>query len=111
MLVENTKYGIHTGDIYRTQYSKERVGTKEFADAVIERLGQKPSKLKPVKYNKGVNIGVSVDEKPAEEGAEGIDVFIDWIESNRDANVIGDRLLSDASTSKLKLKLFRTEEY
>ena len=104
--LKTLEYGIHTGDIYRTQYSKERVGTKEFADAVIERLGQKPSKLKPVKYNKGVNIGVSVDEKPAKKKElKGVDVFIDWIESNRDANVIGDRLLSDASTSKLKLKL------
>lgn len=98
--------GIHTGDIYRAQHSKERVGTKEFADAVIDRLGQKPSKLKAVKYNEDVKIEVKVDEKPAKKKElKGVDVFIDWRESNRDANVIGDRLLNDASTDKLKLKL------
>ena len=42
--------GVHTKDIYREGVSKERVGTQAFADAVIARLGQKPSVLKPVAY-------------------------------------------------------------
>lgn len=42
--------GIHTGDVYTEGLSKQRVGTAAFADAVIERLGQKPSQLKPVDY-------------------------------------------------------------
>jgi isocitrate dehydrogenase len=42
--------GIHTCDIFREGVSKQRVGTKEFAKAVVERLGQAPSKLKPVSY-------------------------------------------------------------
>jgi isocitrate dehydrogenase len=38
--------GIHTGDIFRDpEYSKERVGTKGFTDAVIERLGDAPATL------------------------------------------------------------------
>lgn len=41
--------GIHTGDIYRDGVSKKKVGTKEFADAVIKNLGNEPAKLK--KYN------------------------------------------------------------
>lgn len=98
--------GIHTGDIYSSKHSTARVGTKEFADAVIDRLGQKPSKLKSVKYNEDVKIEVKVDEKPAmKKELKGVDVFIDWRESNRDADVIGDRLLNVASTDKLKLKL------
>jgi Isocitrate/isopropylmalate dehydrogenase len=32
--------GIHTSDIYNPQYTKQKVGTQEFAQAVIERLGQ-----------------------------------------------------------------------
>lgn len=43
--------GIHTYDIFREGVSQTKVGTKEFADAVIERMGQKPSQLKPVHYH------------------------------------------------------------
>ena len=42
--------GIHTYDIYTEGVSKEKVGTKEFAQAVVARLGQKPEKLKAVSY-------------------------------------------------------------
>ena len=38
--------GIHTGDVYKEGTSKQRVGTDGFADAVIERLGQKPTHFK-----------------------------------------------------------------
>jgi isocitrate dehydrogenase len=40
--------GIHTYDIFEASVSKEKVGTKEFASAVIARLGKKPEKLKAV---------------------------------------------------------------
>jgi len=98
--------GIHTGDIYQEGISTQRVGTKEFADAVIDRLGQKPTKLKAVKYNENVQIEVKVDEKPAKKKElVGVDVFIDWREDNRNPDIIGDRLLNNASTDRLKLKL------
>ncbi|HZG01756.1 MAG TPA: NADP-dependent isocitrate dehydrogenase, partial [Chitinophagales bacterium] len=42
--------GIHTGDVYTEGYSKEKVGTKRFAEAVIERLGGVPKKFKPITY-------------------------------------------------------------
>src|SRR5438445_61980 len=42
--------GVHTYDIYDEQTSKQKVGTKEFAQAVVQRLGQKPHTLKPVIY-------------------------------------------------------------
>lgn len=44
--------GIHTYDIFREKTSKQKVGTQEFAQAVIARLGQKPQTLKPVSYGK-----------------------------------------------------------
>jgi len=98
--------GIHTGDIYRANRSVKKVGTKEFADAVIERLGQKPEKLKAVEYRNDVLISINVPEKPAmKKELVGIDVFIDWRESDRDPNVIGDKLLNEGSTDRLKLKL------
>jgi isocitrate dehydrogenase len=42
--------GVHTYDVYTEGVSTIKVGTKEFAAAVIERLGQKPNILKPVTY-------------------------------------------------------------
>ena len=45
--------GIHTYDIFTEGVSTQKVGTKEFAAAVIERLGQKPNTLKPVTYKRG----------------------------------------------------------
>src|ERR1700690_79857 len=44
--------GVHTYDIYTEGVSTRKVGTKEFAQAVIARLGQKPNRLKPVAYAK-----------------------------------------------------------
>ncbi len=35
--------GIHTYDIFKPSISKEKVGTKEFAAAIIERIGQQPA--------------------------------------------------------------------
>src|SRR5438876_10068528 len=42
--------GIHTYDIYVESVSKQKVGTKEFTEAVIARLGQEPHMLKAVHY-------------------------------------------------------------
>src|SRR5918996_3547427 len=38
--------GVHTYDIYKEGASREKVGTKEFADAVAQRVGQAPQTLK-----------------------------------------------------------------
>ena len=42
--------GIHTYDIFAEGISKQKVGTKEFAAAVVARLGQKPQTLKAISY-------------------------------------------------------------
>src|SRR6476619_7197540 len=44
--------GIHTYDVYDERVSKQKVGTKEFAEAVSERIGQTPQILKARKYSK-----------------------------------------------------------
>src|SRR6266481_6893778 len=43
--------GIHTYDIFDERVSKQKVGTKEFARAVVERVGRKPEKFKVVSYS------------------------------------------------------------
>jgi isocitrate dehydrogenase len=42
--------GIHTYDIFEEGIIKQKVGTKEFAQAVVKRMGQKPEKLAAVSY-------------------------------------------------------------
>src|ERR1700731_1774356 len=42
--------GIHTYDIFADGISRQKVGTKEFSRAVVERMGKKPEKLKAVSY-------------------------------------------------------------
>ncbi|MGQ9644724.1 MAG: NADP-dependent isocitrate dehydrogenase [Ignavibacterium sp.] len=78
--------GIHTYDIFKEGISKEKVGTKEFADAVIARLGQKPSQLKSVHYEKGSTLKLpKYVRKPAsKKELIGVDLFVHWRNSNPD---------------------------
>jgi isocitrate dehydrogenase len=74
--------GIHTYDIFKAATSKQKVGTKEFADAVIERLGQEPAKFKPARYATGPSaagapVVLTVFPAPKKETV-GVDVFLDW---------------------------------
>ncbi|MFZ4585754.1 MAG: NADP-dependent isocitrate dehydrogenase [Acidimicrobiia bacterium] len=72
--------GIHTYDIYDPEISKEKVGTREFADAVIARIGQRPSTLAAVTYPATEEpISIVVAERDAADKVQvGIDVFLDW---------------------------------
>ncbi len=84
--------GIHTSDIYRDGLSEREVGTRKFADAVIQRLGKTPQQLQAVQY-KGKGINVAVKKSPASvKSLNGVDVFLDWDEDNRDPNVLGKKL-------------------
>ncbi len=77
--------GIHTYDIYLEGTSKQKVGTKEFADAVAARLGKKPEKLKQASYSKAPKqtVGHAFLEKPrARKELIGVDVFLQWNERN-----------------------------
>lgn len=73
--------GIHTGDIYSATYSKQKVGTQAFAEAVIARLGQKPTHFKPVDYKPGAYAKIECyGERPrtiSEKALVGVDIFID----------------------------------
>lgn len=42
--------GIHTYDIFKDGKSRQKVGTREFGQAIIKRLGQKPTSLKEAVY-------------------------------------------------------------
>ncbi|HSX10888.1 MAG TPA: NADP-dependent isocitrate dehydrogenase [Chlamydiales bacterium] len=69
--------GIHTYDIFKTNISKQKVGTSEFGAAVIKNLGQKPSQLKPVAYGQAAEslIHIHAPSFPKRQ-LIGVDVFI-----------------------------------
>lgn len=105
-LMKTLEDGIHTGDVYTENMSKQKVGTAEFAQAIIERLGQQPEHLKAVSYNKEqppIHIKIS-DTPPATKKLVGVDVFIDWTGSTRNANELGDAL-SKLAGDNMKLKM------
>ncbi len=72
--------GIHTYDIYKEGTSKQKVGTKEFAQAVIANLGQKPTILKPVSYanNAALSLPKYQRKSPMKKELMGVDLFVHW---------------------------------
>ncbi|MDR7132114.1 isocitrate dehydrogenase [Algoriphagus sp. 4150] len=98
--------GIHTGDIYQEGLSTKKAGTEEFANAVIERLGQVPSSMIPASFDKDttpMNVFVSPVTKANKE-LIGVDVFVDWDEPGRDPQVLGEKL-RQANADGLQLTL------
>jgi isocitrate dehydrogenase len=98
--------GVHTYDIFDESVSKQKVGTKEFAQAVITRLGKKPHDLPAVTYKQNGNDGNFAEETIVKERSDtrkdlvGVDVFLDWSQTSPD--VLGEAL-SKATTEGLKL--------
>lgn len=96
--------GIHTYDIYREGISREKVGTREFADAVISNLGHKPQVLKEVKYaeNKKFDLPKYQRKAPKSKELVGVDVFVNWRGVNPD-DLAG--MLQKLSNQKLHLSM------
>ncbi len=71
--------GIHTYDIFKEGLSKEKVGTKEFAHAVVKNLGEKPQDLPAISYHTSKKIialhPVSVPQVVKRE-LVGVDIFV-----------------------------------
>ncbi|MCA9788690.1 MAG: NADP-dependent isocitrate dehydrogenase, partial [Cyanobacteria bacterium HKST-UBA05] len=105
-LLKTLEDGVHTYDLYKEGTSTRKVGTSEFADAVIERLGQRPEKLKAVTYNTQV---AQTQPKqtwktlpPRKKELVGIDVFLDWKAGTaQDLGQTLEGLSTDALTFKL----------
>lgn len=84
--------GVHTYDIYKEGISKQKVGTKEFAQAVIQNLGSKPSILKEVSFAKDVVLNLPKYVKKPSKNKElvGVDLFVHWNGTN--PNEIAEKL-------------------
>ncbi len=96
--------GIHTYDIFKEGVSKQKVGTKEFAAAVINNLNSKPTILKSVSYAKNAALKLpKYQRKPsAIKKLEGVDLFVHW--TGNDPNELSN-IISKINSSMLKLSM------
>ena len=97
--------GFHTADIHDSEQSKQKLGTQAFADAVIERLGQRPEKLAAVDYPEDstpikVELGPS---QSAKKTLDGVDVFVCCQDRNPDT--LGSNLETATGQQSLALKM------
>lgn len=97
--------GIHTYDIFKEGVSKEKVGTKEFAQAVVARLEQKPKVFPAVHYDKNIPMVLPKYKKrqPAKKELVGVDIFVHWNGTNADelANMVQKLNFSDIKLSMI----------
>jgi isocitrate dehydrogenase len=97
--------GVHTYDIYKPNISKEKVGTKEFAQAVIDRLGQKPKTFKEAHFSTPKNLAKEHkgDGKgDSKKALVGIDVFVDFHE---DVEALQKKISASGNNNDLSLTM------
>lgn len=95
--------GIHTYDVYKEGTSREKAGTSEFADAVIERLGLEPEKLRKVSYEpKQLAIKPYARKEKAVKQLVGVDIFVhyDGLDPEKLATA-----MAELKTDQLKLSM------
>jgi isocitrate dehydrogenase len=98
--------GVHTGDIYKEGLSTNKVGTKEFTKAVIDRIGKKPENLAVKSYPKGEGgliLPPALPYEPIEKTLIGVDVYVEYGDIDRASG-------SDALASKARQALFEGVE-
>jgi len=96
--------GVHTYDVYKEGTSVKKVGTKEFADAVIENLGKKPATLKPVNFANGSALTLKpyVRKAAAKKELVGVDLFVHWNGTNPDELA---KKVKEIETEKVQLSM------
>ncbi|MCD6036101.1 MAG: NADP-dependent isocitrate dehydrogenase [Rickettsiales bacterium] len=104
--------GIHTVDMYNEEFSKQKVGTMDFAEAVVERLYKKPSTFTPIEYRHEQEDHLPLHlhiEPPAhieEKQLVGVDIFIQWEVPTVD--FLAQKIQEYTENASLKLQLIST---
>jgi isocitrate dehydrogenase len=96
--------GYHTADIYSKEFSKDLLGTKEFAEKIIENLENVPKYLQAVLPPKNAIITLPIYNRKARKDKKllGVDVFVHW--DGFDANKLAS-LLKGIETDELQLSM------
>jgi len=105
-LFKTIEDGIHTYDIYNEKTSSKKVGTAEFTDAIISRLGSKPTKLpisnfKEISENSTKKTNIYKEEVAKDKKLIGFDLFIDWQDEFEDLI----SLINSIESEKLEIKI------
>jgi isocitrate dehydrogenase len=96
--------GVHTNDIYDPVMSTKRVGTKEFAEAIIANLGKKPKQLPEVAFKNNTPLVLpKYQRRPSrDKKVVGVDLFVDWHGYN--ANELAEKL-QNLNNEELELSM------
>jgi len=96
--------GIHTYDIYDEKSSKKKVGTSDFAEAIIHNLGKKPGLLKEAVTTTKTALSLPKYKRKASADKKlvGVDVFVYW--NGYDPNEIATKIQKLENTH-LKLSM------
>jgi isocitrate dehydrogenase len=95
--------GVHTYDIFKEGISREKVGTREFAQAVAARLGKKPETLRAVEYASAPKMNLQPPKRRprADKKTIGVDVFVQFSGAPDDLG----KKMESAADGTLKLVL------
>ena len=99
-LLATLEDGIHTADIHSEGSPTAPVGTRAFADAVIEHLGSSPQVLpaaRPIAAADFTTLRPVPTRINATKKLVGVDIFLDWDESGRDPSVLAAQLTTLAN--------------
>lgn len=102
-LMKTIEDGFRTGDIYEGKEGTTKVGTKEFADAIISRMGEKPNTLKSPELSRPKPIVLKKPDHLEKKELVGVDIFIDSFD-DRNPETLGKKLI-ELSEGILKLKM------
>ncbi|MEE4305078.1 MAG: NADP-dependent isocitrate dehydrogenase [Wenzhouxiangella sp.] len=99
--------GAHTADIFRPGPSRERLGTRSFAERVCRNLDAEAQTLTTSRAGGLPRFDGSwkTAAKKPHKSLVGVDVFLDWDEAGRDPERLGDRLVAAAGEGPLSLRL------
>jgi isocitrate dehydrogenase len=103
-ILKTIEDGVHTYDIYDETVSRKKVGTKEYAKAIIERIGDNPKELKKIPIaseNKTITVKLR-PRKTVVKDLVGVDIFLD--DDKLTATEIAEKL-NALSFSELKLEM------
>lgn len=99
--------GVHTYDIFQEGKSRSKVGTRAFAKAVIERLGEEPQVLTPQSYADSAPLELKLRPRKgtprAKKDLVGIDVFVQ--DDHRNPTVLAEKLQSAVENLPLDLQM------
>jgi isocitrate dehydrogenase len=98
--------GMHTYDLFREGQSKKKLGTKEFALAVIDRMGEVPKHIHAASYKDEAPLQLvyqGPSRAPAKKELIGIDVFVH--EHNRDPEQLAAKVNTALDSLPLRLEM------